>query len=269
MPAFQKYQTFVVRYVPDLIKEEFLNIGVGLRCQEKPYDLLLRWEDDLRYILCRHTGTDLEYLRGTQIPLFENEMKNVIDPASVQNRRPSEFDPFTIGLLPPIETADPEAEIERLRTLIVKSAKKSVAKRRQTRINKLLEFEYETFRQAGVLGLMDKKIPAARYTWSSHTLKFDCGYLLNGLQKLFHAFPQEKHLATAQSLLTSYPALQKGIRRVENASIALTAIVEDEMDRNNDELMSALDAITASGMTVLPASALPELAETARQELMA
>jgi len=115
--------------------------------------------------------------------------------------------------------------------------------------------------------LMQKQIAAAQYTHKGDPLKIDCGYRPNGVIKLFQAVSLESDINAAKVLAFSYPALQEGIRRVENAGTLLTAIVEDELDRDDEEVLFALNTLHGSGIQVAVSSTLSELAELARVEL--
>jgi len=45
----------------------------------------------------------------------------------------------------------------------------------------------------------------------------------------------------------SYPKLREGILRTEQADAALTAIVESELEREDDAMMFALETLSAAG----------------------
>ena len=108
------------------------------------------------------------------------------------------------------------------------------------------------FTRAGVWRLMLKKIPVAPYTHEGDPFKIDCGYRPNGVLKLFHAMPllptPTKAGATgrlvsvdaAKVLAFSYPQIREGVARVLGATTELTAVVEEHLPRERQEVAFAL-----------------------------
>ena len=66
-------QYFLVRYVPDVVKQEFINIGLFLFCEaEKFLDCL--FSDDFQRITRFHAQADTEFLKELQ-PHFEQQIE--------------------------------------------------------------------------------------------------------------------------------------------------------------------------------------------------
>jgi hypothetical protein len=59
----------------------------------------------------------------------------------------------------------------------------------------------------------------------------------------------------------------EGIARVEKAKTELTAIVEDESDRRDEEVLFALETLKRSSIAVASTRELGQLAERARVEM--
>jgi hypothetical protein len=68
-------------------------------------------------------------------------------------------------------------------------------------------------------------------------------------------------------LAFTYPGLSAGVLRLEKAKTDLTAIVEDDLNRDDDEIDFALDILQQNSINVATLTQMPELAERARIEL--
>jgi hypothetical protein len=64
------YNFQLLRYVPDPVKNEFINIGVVLTSDAgAAIGARMASDDDLRRVRCLHPGADLELLRSFQSQL--------------------------------------------------------------------------------------------------------------------------------------------------------------------------------------------------------
>ena len=136
------------------------------------------------------------------------------------------------------------------------------------------------FEAAGVWGLMRKRIAAAQYTQAGDPLRIDCGYRPNGVIRMFQAVSLDGDLEAAKVLAFSAPQLAEGVRRVEQASLELTAVVEPlrsmvsrealesgaEQDRM-EQYRFGVRTMEQSAIRVMTVNDLPRLAERAREEL--
>ena len=73
---------------------------------------------------------------------------------------------------------------------------------------------------------MRKQIAAADYTRPGDPLRIDCGYRPNGVLRMFQAISLETDADDAKLLAFSALGLIAGVKRVEDADLELTAIVE-------------------------------------------
>jgi len=119
---------------------------------------------------------------------------------------------------------------------------------------------------------MNKRIHAATYTRPGDPLRIDCGYRPNGVIRMFHAVSLESDAELAKVLTFSAPALADGIRRVENADLELTAVVEPIKSMQDDEDRTAqyrfaVETMEMQKIRVLTTNDLGRIAETAQREL--
>jgi hypothetical protein len=123
------------------------------------------------------------------------------------------------------------------------------------------------FEAAGVWSVLNKEIAVSRYTHAGDPLKIDCGYRPNGVIRLFHAVALSTEPNTAKVLAFTFPMLSEGIARMERATTELTAIVEDDLDRQEESTKFALDTLHRNSIQVAALRQMPEIAERARLEL--
>ncbi len=71
----------------------------------------------------------------------------------------------------------------------------------------------------------------------------------------------------AKVLAFTYPKLREGVLRAEQAEALLTAIVESELEREDDETMFALETLSSSRIMVAATSELPRIAASVRQKM--
>jgi hypothetical protein len=275
---------FLIRYVPDTVKNEFVNIGVALREAGRPETAQVRFTRDWRRVRCIDSDADIEMLEA-----LENEIRdrlasgNRTEPAAMLKTLEDSFSNM-------LQISEPKAclaesmmaEIEQLSRLYVETRKER-GPRRQTGRQAIAERMRKQFEAAGVWAAMRKRIAAEMYTRQGDPLRIDCGYRPNGVIRMFHAVSLDRDLESAKVLAFSAPQIAEGVQRVEHARLELTAIVEPlrgllgkraeeilesgaEQDRR-DQYRFGVETMERSGIRVLTAADLPRVAERAREEL--
>ena len=71
----------------------------------------------------------------------------------------------------------------------------------------------------------------------------------------------------AKILAFSYPGLREGMAREENAKTELTAIVETDLNRSDDEIAFALAVLAKAEIAIRTAAESPAVAQQARADL--
>ncbi len=270
MPGDRQCEFFLLRYVPDVVKDEFVNIGVlllesGSNGASDGY-ADVRFTNDWRRVRCLDPDADLELLKH-----LEDELKREL--ATVSNReklrqrlQDSLSNVLQLSTVKACLTESPEQEMERLFRMYLERPR--VAGRIGESSRQVIQKQMRrAFEGAGVWGLMSKRIPVARYTRAGDPLKIDCGYRPNGVLKLIQAVSLESDIDGAKVLAYSYPAIRTGIRRVENADVELTAIVEPDLDSGNEAIGFALAILQENEIKIGTSKDLPTVADTARREL--
>jgi Protein of unknown function (DUF3037) len=263
----KKCEFFLLRYVPDAVKDEFVNIGVvlvepganGAGFAE------VRFTRDWQRVKCLDPSADLEMLEG-----LEDDLRARLKEGSAEFIRKADESLSNVLQLSPSKaclTEFPAEELGRLAEMYLERARRPTVKGAAAGRNAIAQRMREAFEQAGVWKLMRKRIAVAQYTHPGDPLKIDCGYRPNGEVKLFHAVSLATDVDAAKVLAFTYPQIREGIARLEQAKTSLTAVVEDDLDRTEEPVAFALDTLARSQIAVAAQAELPRLAETARREL--
>jgi Protein of unknown function (DUF3037) len=264
---------FLIRYVPDVVKGEFANIGVLLREAGKDDSAVVRFTRDWSRVRCMDADADiglLEALEGEigvrlrmEAPGIKPVME-VLEDTLANSVQMTEVRACLAESLP--------AEIEQLMKMYVEPLKVKTERKRTGRaaIAGAMRTEFE---RAGVWGLMRKRIAASLYTRAGDPMKIDCGYRPNGVIRMFQAVSLEGDVEAAKGLAYSAPQLKEGVQRVEGAKLELTAIVEplrtvsDTEDEAMERYRFGVEAMERQEIRVVTLSDLARVAETARMDL--
>jgi hypothetical protein len=267
---------FVVRYVPDTIRDEFVNIGVVLREAEGKGQPQIRFTRDWARVRCVDPEADIAMLEA-----LEAEVRSRLSGEDSLRLRPImevlEDSLSNAVQITPAKGCLAEtmpAELEQLMRMYVEP-RKTLRKFRSRGRAAILTRMRSQFERAGIWDLLRKRIPASTYTRPGDPLRLDCGYRPNGLIRMFHAVSLDGDQEMAKVLSFSASAIREGVRRVEKAEFELTAIVEPLAEvkgvaEDEDRLMQyrfAVETMEQQTIRVLTTSDLSRVAEAARYEL--
>ena len=270
MAELEKHELgfYLLRYVPDAVKDEFVNIGVVLVGQGGDAGYAdIRFTRDWRRVLCVDPGADLEWLQA-----MERDIRMRLQEAGSREDILYRLqDLCSNGVQVTREKGvlgeEPAREIENLSKLYLEAAPQHAGKRVASGRQRILAAMRNAFEREGVWALMRKEIAAEKYTHKGDPLKIDCGYRPNGVIKMFQAVPLSSGADAVKVLAFSYSELAAGIEREENARTELTAVLEDGLDRSDEAILFALAVLERSRIGVAAVSEMPRLAEVARREL--
>jgi hypothetical protein len=253
---------FLVRYVPDVVKGEFVNIGVLLR-EAVPVAsgrerTVVRFTRDWGRVRCIDADADVALLEG-----MEAEIAALL--ASEASPEAGRVSPWPILALLQ-DTLSNSVYVEPLRV--------KIARQRTGRAAIAASMRSE-FERAGVWAMMRKRINASMYTRAGDPMKIDCGYRPNGVIRMFHAVSLENDVEAAKGLAYSAPQLREGVGRVEGAALELSAVVEPLRmlsaegftDEAAERYRFGVEAMEREEIRVITVSDLARAAETARVEL--
>ena len=280
MPQRVPCEFFLIRYVPDVVKGEFVNIGVLLREAGADANLRaqVRFTHDWSRVRCMDAEADIGLLEAleqeiaarlrlgvsprdpkTVMEVLEDTLSNSLQmteaKATLAENMATEMELLLRLYVEPIK-------VPRVR---MKSGRAAIAAAMRT------EFE-----KVGAWALMRKRIAASMYTRPGDPLKIDCGYRPNGVIRMFHAVSMEGDVEAAKVLAYSVPQLRDGVDRVEGAKLELTAVVEtlrsvgsvdDASDEATERYRFGVETMERQEIRVVTLSDLARAAATAQREL--
>ncbi len=251
--GLKKCSYFLVRYVPNTEREEFINIGVLLYCEEDQY-LDCLFTDDFRRLKRLHAAADLRFLRELQ-SYFEQQIQDHENNLAGYLLEMDESFSNLIQLAParPLLTAHPRAELQNLFARYVGKRRADFpAADTRMRIKQQLG---EALRRGMVLSdrRFEKRIPAEQWTEKGDPFQFDFGYRPpeeagrpNGHLKLIHALSLHRDNDLAHVLANTL----RYIRRKEPAE--LTAVVEAWPAQENKTASHTHRLLTDAEINVRP-----------------
>jgi hypothetical protein len=281
MPELKQCEVYLLRYVPDAVKDEFVNLGVVLLETGEGDGLFtdVRFTRDWRRVRCLDPEADVELLES-----FEEEIRRMLQSRAaevINYRGPMSRRDWLLRLLEDglsntlqitpakaVLTESPQKELGELAQMYLESAshaRRAPATAGGRRV--IYAAMREAFEGVGVWALGRRDIALSNYGSKGDPLKIDFGYRPNGVIKMFQAVSLETDVDAAKVLAFSYPALREGLRRAENAGSELTAVVEDGLNREDDGIGFALATLAASEIRVAAVSEMPGYAERARVEM--
>lgn len=266
MDAKVQCRFFILRYAPDAVKNEFINVGLVLL--PPAGGAQVRFTRDWSRVLCLDPDADMEMLQALENDL-RSQLREMNGDHDLILRRIQ--DSFSNAIQPSelqaCLAASPVAEADELARLYLERPRRRQQSREPGARVAIVARMRSEFEAVGIWPLMQEKIPVSRYTRSGDPLKIDCGYSPNGTVKLFHAVTLNSDVNAAKVLAFSFPQLAQGIRKAENKQAFLTAIVEDDLPSDDESVTFARETLEQNAIRIAPVSAMADVAKQAAQEL--
>ena len=261
----------LIRYVPDVVKGEFANIGVMLREAGRAEGAVVRFTRDWSRVRCLDPNADVELLESLETEIAERLRAGVEQRVNAKPMLELLEDTLSNSVqLTEMRGALAEsmaAEMEQLMRMYVEPLKAPAVRRKASGRAAIAGRMRDEFERAGVWGLMRKRIAASQYTRPGDPLKIDCGYR-NGHVRMFQAVSLENDAEAAKGLAYSAEALRVGVSRIEGVALELTAVVEPIASVGDAEMYGfGVGAMESAAIRVRTTADLGRVAGTARREL--
>ena len=279
MPERMPCEFFLIRYVPDVVKGEFVNIGVLLReAAGADARAQVKFTRDWSRVRCMDADADVALLEA-----LEQEIAGRLRMGASPRDPKTVMEVLQDTLSNSLQMTEPKAtlaeniatEMELLLRMYVEPIKVPKVRTRSGRAAIAAAMRTE-FERVGAWALMRKRIAASMYTRPGDPLKIDCGYRPNGVIRMFQAISLEGDVESAKVLAYSAPQLREGVDRVEGAKLELTAVVEplrsvanidDASDEATERYRFGVETMERQEIRVVTLSDLARAAATAKREL--
>jgi Protein of unknown function (DUF3037) len=285
MADLRKCEFYVLRYVPNVVKGEFVNIGVVL-LEAGESDAAysdVRLTRDWRRVRCVDPEVDIGLLQAVEQELRSKlqsrapEAINYKGPVSRREWLLDQIETSWAGALQMapvmgVLTESPEVEMGVLATAYLESQARGKQERAVRGRMAIYNAMRGAFEEAAVWALMQKDIPAAEFTRPGDPFTVDFGYQPNGVLHMLQAFSLAGQTGSAQvnaakALAFSYRDLNEGLIRIRHVESDLTAIVEDGLDVNDPAVGFALATLAESDVQVARVNEMAAIAERVRAEM--
>ncbi len=285
MAALRQCECYVLRYMPDVVKGEIVNIGVVLLEMGEGETAFtdVQLTHDWRRARCIDPDIDIGLLEALAQDLrskLQSRLPEIINYRGPLSRREwllDQIDTSWAGTLQMTPVAgvlaeSPEIEIG----VLAKTYLESQARSKPGRVARGRMVIYHAlrgaFEEAGVWELMLKDIAAAEFTRSGDPFAVDCGYQPNGVLHMFHALSLAEQAGSTQvnaakALAFSYNDMKEGLIEKRHLESDLTAIVEDGLNPNDPSVGFALATLAQNDIQVATVAEMPRIAERARLDM--
>jgi hypothetical protein len=265
MAERRQLEFFLLRYVPDAVKDEFVNIGVVMVEANGGGFADVRFTKDWRRVRCLDPQADVEMLTAVERDV-RGQLRSVSDRDALLKRLEDSFS--NVIQLSPMKgclAEDPVREIDAMASMYLESAKVG-GRREVTGRQLILGRMREAFEQAGIAKFV-LPVPVAPYTKPGDPFAFDFGYRVGAEIKLFHAVSLKASVDAAVMLAARYPKIAPVMAAKTDAAPILTAVIDDDLDRGQESVRFALGMMEEERIRTATAAEMPEFAEVARREL--
>lgn len=248
-------QFTLLRYVPDIVKGEFLNLGVILLDEAGHFlDARMAGDEELRRLHFLHPAADMDLMRELQAGFPRQVARLPID-----KLRDTLSTALTMAEPKLCITEDRRAELESLYRRYV-AAPPRAAREAENPRQRLRRRLHQRLRREGLLERL-QPAPAAPFTFEGDPFKIDYAYApaTNGRRKYIHCVTLDRATHQAKVLAFTF----EHIRRIRHSD-QLTAVT-DEGAHERARLTRGL--LEASGVRVTPLSELDSLVREIRSDL--
>jgi DUF3037 family protein len=270
-PKLKRCSFFLLRYAPDLRRDEALNLGVFLHSPEEKY-LGCVLTDDFRRVKRLHPQADLELLRALQ-QHFDEEIDRRGDDleAYIGEMQESYSNLIQVSDPRPCLLADPQGEIQSLFARYVGAP--SIGPGLDDTRLRIKQRLTAALVRAGTWDRIEKRIPAAQWTRKGDPFVFDYGYRLitNGASldapsprsriKLIHALSLKRD----STLATALAFTMKQVRAREPAD--LTMVVEARAEAGAPAARYTESLLEENGIAIQPLASIDDFGQSVRQDL--
>jgi hypothetical protein len=274
MAELRKLEYFLLRYVPNAVREEFVNIGLVIT--EAGGDgggfAGVHFTKDWRRAMCLDPGIDIEMLEALGRDV-EQRLKDVQSQALLLHEMMDSYsNAVQLSAIQTCLTADPESQLRELAVELVEAPKIELRdgeeKPQRERGRKWIREEIEReFRTAGVWDFLQKDLPASPYTNTADDFTFDFAYSYRGELKLFHAVSLVEKMKDAELFAFRVAKIGPKMASFRKQTPRFTAVVEDSFDEADADVISVLAMMKTEEIRVAPLREMAEIATTAQQEL--
>lgn len=257
------YTYRVLRYTPNLVRDEWINIGVVIH-DPAGKDFRVRLVEELNEfarIRKLHPSADENLLRAlgddfrTQFAAHRDDVSGYIAQLDETLSNILQLSPQK-GVL----AEDLDAELDRLyRDHVEPSRYRGIAAEAPNTPTGIRAQITQVFRGAGILARMEKRFPVAAFTYPGDPLRLDYSYRRDGTRGFVHALALSRDPGQAKGLAFTAERIRAKLDKSEFAAVTETAPLPD-----NDRHQFVARLLEDQGIELVPLAGLAEFANRLR-----
>lgn len=239
----------ILRYVPNLLRDEHMNIGVLLHepASERIEVRVVESESEFAHLRRIHPAADLGIVRGLEAELRLQWEQFTGGPAGWLDKMEQTLSgAVQFGPQRAVLTKDFDAELDRiyrdqvapLRGLRAEAVRSRAGLR--TQVNEVLQ-------QAGILQRLRRGVRVDEFTHPGDPMRLDYGYRCNGTLGFMHTVALDRDPAQAKALAFTGERI-----RAKAASVELTAVCEAAPARDNRRHRFVADLLADQHIALVP-----------------
>jgi Protein of unknown function (DUF3037) len=275
MADLKQLEFHVLRYVPYVVRGDYLSIGV-LLVEPRPNGFGFAdvgMTSDWRRVQCLDRQVDIEVLQSLE-PYIRMQLRNSQDVGMLLHRLADSFaNIIQMSTKEVCLAEDPARELKTLLSIYVEEPQleslPATARSKNEHAMILAGIE-DALTRAGIWALRIEKIRAVEYTKKKgDTLLFDFGYVIGPEVQFFQAVPLKTHIhrLVAVNIAHRFPKVADCIHVTNGSRALLTAVVADDLDHTNPDIEFALDAFKDNNVHLATVAEMPSIAERTRRDL--
>jgi len=263
---FQTCVYHILRYTPNLIRDEWVNVGVLLHLPDQRQVRLRLVGDDDEFARLRrlHPEADLAVVRALQAELDARLAEHSDDIAGyIAKLDETLSNVLQLSPRKAVLTQDFDSEFDRLyrdhvappRVRARAGLESGTRSALRTRIN-------DVFRSAGVLGKIERNFAVDEFTYRGDPMRLDYAYRRNGARGFVHALALARDPAQAKALAFTAERIRSKLGSTEFA-----AVTETEPRPDNERHQFVVGLLSGQEIQVVPLARLVEYANRLRPDL--
>jgi hypothetical protein len=220
--ALRPYAYHVVRYMPNLLRDEWVNIGILLfdPASGRLLQRIVEEEPEFERVQRLHPNTDRELLRRLSYDFTSQSAAAGVNALGYIARLEQTL-ANTVQLSPPkgLLAEDLEAELDRLYHVHVEVPRQGRSAEDLTSRNGIRARASQVFRGTGIWPRLQRRLRVEEFTFPGDPLRLDYGYRRNGTRGFMQALSLSRDPGQAKVLAFTADAIRQKIGHSEFIAI--------------------------------------------------
>jgi len=260
MPDERACEFYLLRYTPNIVRGEFVNLGVLLHDPQSGRLLPPKLLENFRRVRRLHPWADLDVLAALERQIEDEAPKQNGALRAYLERLQQYSNVLEFSEAKAVLTADPEAELERLyETYVAEPAYPTRLGAAVERSRAWIRAQLNSaLKKAGLWPRLERGVRVEEYTHKGDRFRFDFGWRTNGNLGFLQALALEREVDRAKVLAYTMERIATRLA-AQKLSASCTAVVEAPPENETAELSARI--LAEQRIAVVPVAALDDFAE--------